>query len=133
MFQISAATLIVWTARGLRGRSHPADVIFAVLYLHLGHGLNWLMGYQLGFGLLAYSVAGWIWTAGRLARGGGRGWAWLSVAYCVPILLCGGFGIALIDEVMDDWRIEPASGTHGNRLILRKRLGEPGTDEANEA
>jgi len=46
---------------------------------------------------------------------------------------CGGFGIALIDEVMDDWRIEPASGGHGNRLTLRKRLGDPGTDEANEA
>lgn len=46
---------------------------------------------------------------------------------------CGGFGIALIDEVMDDWHIEPAAGTQGNRLILRKRLGEPGTDEANDA
>jgi spermidine/putrescine transport system permease protein len=46
---------------------------------------------------------------------------------------CGGFGIALIDEVMDDWRIEPASGAHGNRLILRKQLRDPGTDEAIEA
>lgn len=46
---------------------------------------------------------------------------------------CGGFGIALIDEVMDEWHIEAAASVHGNRLILRKRLGEPGTDEANEA
>jgi sigma-B regulation protein RsbU (phosphoserine phosphatase) len=46
---------------------------------------------------------------------------------------CGGFGIALIDEVMDDWRMEPAPGTEGNRLILQKRIGDPGTDEANEA
>ncbi len=41
---------------------------------------------------------------------------------------CGGFGIALIDEVMDDWRMEPARGPHGNRLILRKRI-----EEADEA
>ncbi|WP_348057538.1 SpoIIE family protein phosphatase [Dokdonella sp.] len=46
---------------------------------------------------------------------------------------CGGFGIALIDEVMDSWNIEAAASVHGNRLILRKRLGDPGTDEANEA
>ncbi|MEO7326037.1 MAG: SpoIIE family protein phosphatase [Dokdonella sp.] len=46
---------------------------------------------------------------------------------------CGGFGIALIDEVMDDWRIEPLAGDHGNRLVLRKRMGDPGTEEANEA
>ncbi len=99
-FQISAAMLVLWTARGLRGRSHPADAIAAVLYLHLGHGLNWLMGYQLGFGLLAYAIAGWMWTAGRMSRGGGRGWAILSAAYCVPILLCGGFGIAFAPAVV---------------------------------
>lgn len=46
---------------------------------------------------------------------------------------CGGFGIALIDEVMDDWRIQPMPGDHGNRLVLRKRMGDPGTEEANEA
>ena len=36
---------------------------------------------------------------------------------------CGGFGVALIDEVMDDWRLEPVDGG-GNRLILRKRIGD---------
>lgn len=41
---------------------------------------------------------------------------------------CGGFGMALIDEVMDDWRIEPARKGQGNRLILRKRI-----EEADEA
>jgi sigma-B regulation protein RsbU (phosphoserine phosphatase) len=46
---------------------------------------------------------------------------------------CGGFGMALIDEVMDDWRIEPAAGGQGNRLILRKRMVDPGTEEADEA
>jgi sigma-B regulation protein RsbU (phosphoserine phosphatase) len=46
---------------------------------------------------------------------------------------CGGFGIALIDEVMDDWRIEPAAGGNGNRLILRKRIADGANDEANEA
>jgi sigma-B regulation protein RsbU (phosphoserine phosphatase) len=36
---------------------------------------------------------------------------------------CGGFGVALIDEVMDDWRIDPLPGGQGNRLMLRKRIG----------
>ncbi len=46
---------------------------------------------------------------------------------------CGGFGLALIDEVMDDWQIEPAPGGQGNRLTLRKRITDAINDEANEA
>ncbi len=34
----------------------------------------------------------------------------------------GGFGLALIDAVMDDWQLEPAPGGCGNRLTLRKRI-----------
>ncbi len=45
---------------------------------------------------------------------------------------CGGFGIALIDEIMDDWRIDPIPGGQGNRLILRKRVDGICSDEANE-
>jgi sigma-B regulation protein RsbU (phosphoserine phosphatase) len=45
----------------------------------------------------------------------------------------GGFGIALIDEVMDDWRIQPAQGGQGNLLILRKRIDGIGSEEASEA
>ncbi len=45
----------------------------------------------------------------------------------------GGFGIALIDEVMDDWRIEPAAAGHGNRLILRKRIDRRDIEESDEA
>lgn len=41
---------------------------------------------------------------------------------------CGGLGVALIDHVMDDWRIEPMREGRGNRLLLRKRL-----EEANES
>ncbi len=46
---------------------------------------------------------------------------------------CGGLGLALIDEVMDDWHIEPARAGRGNRLILRKRIDVIGNEEANEA
>ena len=46
---------------------------------------------------------------------------------------CGGFGLALIDEVMDDWQIEAAPGGEGNRLVLRKRITDGNNDEANEA
>lgn len=46
---------------------------------------------------------------------------------------CGGFGLALIDEVMDEWHMEAAAAGEGNRLVLRKRIGDPANDEANEA
>ena len=46
---------------------------------------------------------------------------------------CGGLGIALIDEVMDDWRIQPVQGGQGNRLTLRKRIDGIGSEEASEA
>jgi len=45
----------------------------------------------------------------------------------------GGFGVALIDQVMDDWHVEPARKGQGNRLILRKRIDSIGNNEANEA
>jgi len=45
----------------------------------------------------------------------------------------GGFGVALIEEVMDDWQIEPARSGRGNRLVLRKRIDSFGIQEANEA
>jgi len=43
---------------------------------------------------------------------------------------CGGMGLALIDEVMDDWRLERGAGGRGNRLVLSKRIDE--IDEGNE-
>ena len=46
---------------------------------------------------------------------------------------CGGLGLALIDEVMDDWSIEPAAGGRGNLLILRKRIESLDEEEAGEA
>ena len=45
----------------------------------------------------------------------------------------GGFGVALIDQVMDDWHVEPAHKGQGNRLTLRKRIDSIGNNEANEA
>jgi sigma-B regulation protein RsbU (phosphoserine phosphatase) len=46
---------------------------------------------------------------------------------------CGGFGIALIDEVMDDWHVEAISGGRGNRLVMHKRIEEIAGEEANDA
>lgn len=34
----------------------------------------------------------------------------------------GGFGVALIEAVMDDWHIEPQANGCGNRLLMRKRV-----------
>lgn len=46
---------------------------------------------------------------------------------------CGGLGVALIDEVMDEWRIEPAEDGRGNRLVLRKRIESWACEEADES
>ncbi len=46
---------------------------------------------------------------------------------------CGGLGIALIDRIMDDWRIEPAETGRGNRLVLRKHIEAWASEEAEEA
>ncbi|MGA8277462.1 MAG: SpoIIE family protein phosphatase [Rhodanobacteraceae bacterium] len=40
----------------------------------------------------------------------------------------GGFGVALIDSVMDEWRVEPRVGGRGNRLILQKRVVGEGSE-----
>lgn len=45
---------------------------------------------------------------------------------------CGGLGVALIDEVVDDWRIECAGDGRGNRLVLRKRIASWACEEAEE-
>jgi len=44
----------------------------------------------------------------------------------------GGFGLALIDAVVDDWRLENGPGGRGNRLILEKRIAGHRQAEENE-
>ena len=90
----SAAVLMQWTARRIRGHSHPVDALFAVLLLHFGHCFTFLMGYQLGFALFAYGIAGWLWCAAQLTRGGGTIWVILAGVFSALILQCGGFGLA---------------------------------------
>ncbi len=89
----SAAVLLLWTARGLRGYARPTDAILPALLLHLGHSYNLLMSYQLGFALFVYGAAGWVWAAGRLGRGGGWGWAALAGVYGSLVVVSGGFGL----------------------------------------
>ena len=97
---ISTAVLFVWTARGLRGRAHPVDLLFPALLLHFGHGNNLQMGYSVGFILLAYSLAGWLWCAGRLSQGGGWGWDFGGALYAGLAIPCGGFGLAFTPVVL---------------------------------
>ncbi len=89
----SASVLAQWTAADLRGRAHPFDAIFAVIFLHFGHAFTFLMGYQLGFALFAYGAVGWLWSVGKIARGGGLGWRLLSALFAAFLVQCGGFGI----------------------------------------
>jgi len=95
----ASSVLFLWTARGLRNRSHPVDVLFPILLLHFGHGFNLQMGYQVGQALAVYGIAGWLWCAGRLAKGGGFGWAILSSIYAGSLILNGGIGLAFTPVV----------------------------------
>ena len=99
----SAGVLALWTARWRQGRSHPLDAILPMLFLHFGHGLNWVMGYQLGFALMAYCTVGWMWTAAAFGREFRVRWAISSAAYTVPILLCGGFGLGFAPAIALWW------------------------------
>jgi len=42
---------------------------------------------------------------------------------------CGGLGLALIDEVMDHWQVDPLPGRRGNRLVMQKRIEGIGDEE----
>ncbi len=97
---IASAVLFLWTARILRGRSHPVDLMFPALLLHFGHAFNLQMGYQVGFALVAYAIAGWLWCAAKLSNGGGPAWALLSGGYAGVLILCGGFGLAFTPVVL---------------------------------
>jgi len=97
---IASALLFLWIARSLRGRAHPVDLMFPALLLHFGHAFNLQMGYQVGFALVAYAIAGWLWCAAKLSNGGGPAWALLSGGYAGALILCGGFGLAFTPVVL---------------------------------
>jgi hypothetical protein len=90
----AAAVLFQWAARAVRGRSHPLDALFPVLLLHWGNGFNLIWGYQIGYAMFVYGLAGWVWAAGRLTAGGGNGWGALSAVYLLVVVTTGGFGLA---------------------------------------
>lgn len=89
----AAAVLLVWAVRGRRGRASVADAVIPVLLLHWGHTHNLLYGYQLVFAVCVYGLAGWVWAAGRVARGGGTGWLLAACGYATAVVLSGGFGL----------------------------------------
>lgn len=96
---VAASILLMWTARGLRGRQHPADALVPALLLHWGHGFNLIMSFQLGFALVAYALAGWLWCAGRAAAGS-RLWLFGAVGYALVVIPCGGFGVTFAPAVV---------------------------------
>lgn len=93
----ATGTLLMWTARGLRGRQHPLDALFPALLLHWGHGFNLIMSYQLGFALVAYALAGWLWCARREAEG--TVWRLGAIGYPLLAIPCGGFGVTFAPVV----------------------------------
>ncbi len=95
----STGILLMWTARRVRGSQHPADALFPALLLHWGHGFNLVMSFQLGFALVAYALAGWLWCAGRAAAGS-RLWLLAAVGYALLVIPCGGFGITFAPAVV---------------------------------
>lgn len=95
----AAAVLLQWTARRLRGWTHPLDAVSAVLLLHWGHTFNLLMGYQVVFTLFAYAVAGWVWCGVNWSSTQRVGWAWGAAVYAVSLIFAGGFGVVVTPAV----------------------------------
>ncbi len=89
----AAAVVLQWTARRLRGFTHPLDALPAVLLLHFGHAFNLYMGYQVAFTAFAYGLAGWVWCGVNWGATGRERWAWASAVYAVSLLFAGGFGV----------------------------------------
>lgn len=46
---------------------------------------------------------------------------------------CGGFGLALIDEVMDEWHVDALPAGRGNRLVMQKRIEGIAEEEGSDA
>ena len=90
---IGAALMILRAARTIRGRQLTSDAFLPALLLHWGHWFNWLMSYQLGFAIVAWAAAGWLWTAAQWDATGAKRWAALSLGFAVAIVPCGGFGL----------------------------------------
>jgi hypothetical protein len=91
---LGATLMFLAATRSIRGRQSPADALVPALLLHWGHGFNWLMAYQLGFALVAWAAAGWLWAAAKWNATGSRRWAAASVFFALALVPCGGFGIA---------------------------------------
>lgn len=86
---LTATSLLLTTAaRRWRGTASVGDLLVPALLLHWGHAFNFLMGYQVAFGLYALGLAGVVWavTADRPHLGG------LFAAVAVQ---SGGFGLAV--------------------------------------
>ena len=89
----ASAILLLWTARLRRGHTRLCDVMIPVLLLHLGHQFNYTMGYQVGFALFVYAVAGWQWCAAKFESTQRNRWLWLAGMYGSVALGSGGFGL----------------------------------------
>ncbi len=96
----AAAVLFQWTARRVRGFTHPIDALSAVVLLHWGHSTNLLMGYQVGFVWVVYAVAGWAWCGVNWGSNRRTLWAWGSALYAVAVVPTGGFGVIFTPAVV---------------------------------
>jgi len=92
----SAATLVV--ARRLRGRASFTDAVFPLAWLHLGHGVNLLMGFQLALVLPVAMVTAALLLLVRRRDAPSRG-ALLAVALAVLLLPFNGGAGALYAAV----------------------------------
>ncbi len=83
-----ASGLLVDVARRLRGHLSLGDLVIPAILLHWGHACNFLMGYQLAFGLFVLGFAG---------VGGGivAGRLHLAGLFALVAVQPGGFGLAV--------------------------------------
>ncbi len=96
VFLSAASAVLILAARKLRGHTHPVDVIFPLLLLHLGHTENLVMGYQLVFTLTVLYLALFALLIAHSEGLRPATTALLGSVLLVPIALGGGQGLAFV-------------------------------------
>jgi hypothetical protein len=100
VFLSVAAAALILAARKLRGKTHPADIFFPVIMLHLGHTENLQMGYQLVFTLTVMYLAYFALLVAYSDALRPATAALLGAVLLVPISLGGGQGLAFVPALL---------------------------------
>jgi hypothetical protein len=90
---LAAALFFQRIAAAQRGFTSVVDLGFPALFLHWGHVSNALMGYQLGFALIPFSIAGWLFAVHKNQT-------LLALPFLAILCTTGGFGLLMTPLIL---------------------------------